>query len=159
MSAGLFEDRIAALREEIESRIFAAEALGSSAEEGEAGDELEGVGAPTHQLFEGTAAGELVADGAGDFFVAGAEERVAQVFAGFRQIAKRIGARDVGMAEAFNLRKDVPDPVAGFASPANLRQRRIVAHRRAGLGLVKAFEGHRQLQMTRLRQGYGVAGE
>lgn len=94
LSAGLSEDGIAALREGIEGRIIASETLGGGAEEGEAGDELESVGPATHQVFERDAAGELVADGCGDFFVAGAEERVAQVFAGFRQIAEGIGARD-----------------------------------------------------------------
>jgi hypothetical protein len=47
--------------------------LGGGAEQGEAGDEFERVGATTHQVFERTAAGELLADGAGDFFVAGAD--------------------------------------------------------------------------------------
>lgn len=142
MSAGLHEDGIAAFRERIEGRIIAGEALGGSAEEGEAGDELESVGAATHQLFERVAAGELLADGAGDFFVAGAEEGVAQVIAGFRQTAERIGAGGGGSAEAFDLREDVPDPVAGFASPANLRQRDVVTRRRAGLSVVEAGEGH-----------------
>ncbi len=36
------------------------------------------------KIFEREAAGELVADGGGYFLVAGAEERVAQVVAGFR---------------------------------------------------------------------------
>ena len=65
-------------------RVLASEVLGASAEEGEAGDEFESVGAAAHQLFERMAAGEFVTDGAGDFFVAGAEERVAQILAGFR---------------------------------------------------------------------------
>ncbi len=57
-----------------EHRVLAGKALGGGAEEGEAGDELECVGAAAHQLFERTAGCELLADGAGDFFVAGAED-------------------------------------------------------------------------------------
>ncbi len=45
---------------------------------------LRGVDAAAHQVCEREAAGELVADGGGDFFIAGAEERVAQVSARFR---------------------------------------------------------------------------
>ncbi len=40
--------------------------------------------------LEREAAGELVADGGGDFFVAGAEERVAQIIARFREITDAI---------------------------------------------------------------------
>jgi len=47
--------------------ISASEALCRSAEEGEAGDELEGVDAAAHQVFEREASGS-VADGGGDFF-------------------------------------------------------------------------------------------
>ena len=71
----------------VECRIAVGQTLRRGAEEGEAGDELEGVDAAAHQVFERKAAGELVADGGGDFFVAGAEERVAQVIARFREIA------------------------------------------------------------------------
>lgn len=140
LSAGSFEDGIATLGKGVERGGLASEALGGGAEEGEAGDELESVGAATHQVFERTAAGELLADAAGDFFVAGAEERVAQVLAGFRQIADRVGAGGGGTAEAFELREDVPDPVAGFAPQANLRERGVVAGGEAGLGDVKAVE-------------------
>jgi hypothetical protein len=136
----LCEERIAALREGTEARVFANEALGGGAEEGEAGDELESVGAAAHQVFEGEAAGELVADGAGDFFVAGAEERVAQILASFRQIAERVGAGGGGTAEAGELREDVPNPMAGFAAAANLRERRVVAGGGTGLGVVEAEE-------------------
>lgn len=139
---GLPEDGIAALREGGERRILACESLGGGAEEGEAGDELEGVGTAARKVFNLTAAGELGADGAGDFFVAGAEERVAQVVAGFRQIAEGVGAGDGGSAEAFDLREDVPDPVAGFAPPANLRERGVVAGGGVGLGGVEALQAH-----------------
>ncbi len=128
------------LREKIESRIFASKALGGGAEEGEAGDELEGIGAAAHQVFERDAAGELVMNGAGDFFVAGAKERIAQVIAGFRQIADRVGAGGGGTAEAFELREDVPDPMAGFAPAANLGQGDVVAGGGAGLGGVETGE-------------------
>jgi hypothetical protein len=50
-------------------------------------------------------------------------------------------AKAGGTAEAGELREDVPDPVAGFASPANLRQRGVVAGGGTGLGLMKAGEG------------------
>ena len=140
MSAGSSEDGVAALRERVKGRVLASEILGGGAEEGDAGGELESVGSAPHQLFERTAVGELIVDGAGDFFVAGAEERIAQVVAGFRQIAERVGAGRRRTAEAFELREDVPDPVAGFASPANLSQRRVVAGRGTGLGFVKSFE-------------------
>lgn len=142
MSTRLFEDGIAALHKRVEGWVLSSDAPGSGAEEGEAGDELESIGAATHQVFERTAGGELVADGAGDFFVAGAEERIAQVLAGFRQIADRISAGGGGTAEAFDLREDVPDPVAGFAPSANFGKRGVVARRAAGLGFVKAFEAH-----------------
>lgn len=89
LSAGLFQDGIAALREGIQGGLLVGEALGGGAEEGEAGGELESVGAATHQVFEREAGGELLADGAGDLFVAGAEERVAEVLVGFRQIVDR----------------------------------------------------------------------
>jgi hypothetical protein len=75
------------LREGVESWVVNSEALGGGAEEGETGDELKSIGAATHQIFDRTTIAELLADGAGDFFVAGAEERVAQVSAGFRQVA------------------------------------------------------------------------
>ena len=140
LSAGLFEDQIAAFREGIERWIRSSETLGGGAEEGEAGDELENVGAVAHQLREQHAAGELLADGAGDFFVAGAQERVAQVIAGLRQIADRISASGGGTAEAGDLREDVPDPMVGFAAPANLRERGFVAGGGAGLGGVEAGE-------------------
>lgn len=142
LRAGLFENGITALREGVEGRVLSSDTLGSGTEEGEAGNELEGVGAPTHQFFERKAASELIADSARDFFVAGAEERVAQILAGFREIAKRVDAGSRGTSEAFDLRKNVPDPVARFASPANLRQRGVVAGGGAGLGEVEAFERH-----------------
>jgi len=142
LSADGIEDGIAELSEGVEGRVFASEALGGGAEEGEAGDELESVDAATHQVFERTTTGQLLADGAGDFFVAGAEERVMQILAGFRQIAERIRAGGGGTAEAFDLREDVPDPMADFASIANLRERGVVADGGAGLGGVKAVEGH-----------------
>ena len=138
----MFEDGIAALGEGAETRIVASEGLRGGAEESEAGDELESVGAAAHQIFEQPAAGELLADGAGDFVVAGAEERVAQVLAGFHQIAECVGARRGGAAEAFDLREDVPDPVTGLASPPNLRERGVVACRAAGLGGVEALHAH-----------------
>jgi hypothetical protein len=62
--------------------------------------------------------------------------------AGFRQIAERIRAGGGGTTETFDLREDVPDPVAVFASPANLSERGVVARRVAGLGFVEAFERH-----------------
>ena len=64
---------IAALHEGVEGWVFASEGLRGGVEEGDAGDQLESVGAATHQVFERTAAGELLADGAGDFFVARAD--------------------------------------------------------------------------------------
>ena len=134
--------------------------LGSGAEEGEAGDKLESVGAAAHQLFERNAAGELVADGAGDFFVAGAQHRVAQVFAGFGQIAQRIGAGGGGTAEAFELREDVPDPMAGFASPANLRESGVVAGGWAGLGGVETGESFQRSEVEGQRSdGKVISGE
>ena len=36
-------------------------------------------------------------------------------------------------------------PVAGFASPANLRERGVVAGQAAGLGFVEAGEGHGEM--------------
>jgi len=136
----LREKGIEELNRRLESRVRARKALCGGAEQGEAGDQFEGVGAAAHQVFECPTASELFADGAGDFFVAGAEERVAQVLAGFSQIAERIGAGGGGTAEAGELREDVPNPVAGFSPPANLRQRCVVARRAAGLGFVKAGE-------------------
>jgi hypothetical protein len=94
----LREDGIESLPERGEARVLAGEALRGGAEEGEAGDELKSVGAAPHQVFEVAAAGELLADGAGDLFVAGAEKRVAQVIAGFCQITDRIGAGGRGTA-------------------------------------------------------------
>jgi len=94
---GLGENRIATLQKGV---VVAGKALGGGAEECEAGDKLESVGAATRQLFERTAVGQLLGDGADDFFVARAEERVAQISAGFRQIADRIGAGGRGTAEA-----------------------------------------------------------
>jgi hypothetical protein len=137
----LHEDGIEALRERSEGGVLACEALGGGAEESEAGDQLESVDTATHQVFERNAAGELLADGAGDFFVTGAEERVAKVLAGFRQIAERKGARGRGTAKAFDLREDVPDPVTAFAPAPNLRERGVVARGGTGLGLMKAVEG------------------
>lgn len=137
MRRGPGENRITVLQKGV---AIAGEALGGGAEEGEAGGELESVGAATHQVFERDAVSELLADSAGDFFVAGAKERVAQVLAGFRQIAERVGAGGGGTTEAFDLREDVPDPVAGFAPPANLRERGVVTRGGAGLGFMKA--GH-----------------
>jgi len=125
LSAGLVENGIAALSEGAEDRILSSEALRGGAEEGEAGDELESVGAATHQVFEPTAAGELLADSAGNFLVAGAEERVAQVIAGFRKIANGIGAGGGGTAEAFDLRENVPDPVARFVYKAKWDLRNV----------------------------------
>ena len=52
---------------------FRREPLGGGAER-EAGDELEGVEATAHQVFERDAAGEWVADGGRDFFIAGSED-------------------------------------------------------------------------------------
>jgi hypothetical protein len=46
-----------------------------------------------------------------------------------------------GTAQTGELRKDVPDPVAGFASPANLGERGLVAGGGAGLGVVEAGQG------------------
>jgi hypothetical protein len=136
----VFEDGIASLGEGGEGRVPRSEALGGGAEEGETRDKLKSVGAATHQLVERNAAGELLADGAGDFIVAGPEERVSEVIARFRQIADRVGLGRRRTAETFDLREDVPDPVTGFASPANLRQRDVVTGRDAGLGFVKAFK-------------------
>lgn len=137
-SIRLRKDEVASLREGVEARVLGSEAPGGGAEEGNAGDQLESVCAATHQVFERTAAGELLADGAGDFFVTRAEGRVAQVSAGFLQIAERVGARGGGTAEAFDLREDVPDPVTGFATPANLGERGVIAGGGAGLGEVEA---------------------
>lgn len=117
----LRENGIAALGHGVEDRVLAGDALGGGAEEGEAGDEFESVGSAAHQIFERNAAGELVADGAGNFFVAGAQQRVAQVLADFREVADRIRARGGGTAEAFELREDVPDPMADLASSADFR--------------------------------------
>jgi hypothetical protein len=57
---------------ESKAGVLADKTLGSGAEEGEVGDELESVGATAHQVFERNAAGESIADGARDFLVAGA---------------------------------------------------------------------------------------
>lgn len=84
----------------------------------------------------------MVADGGGDFFVAGAEERVAQVIARFREIADGVLLGHRGAAEADELREDIPDPMARFAPAANLRERGFVAVRRVSLGFVEASEGH-----------------
>jgi hypothetical protein len=137
LSLGLLKDGITELGEEAESLIVASETLSGGAEESEAGDELESVGAAAHQFFERSTARQLVVHGAGDFFVAGAEERVAQVVAGFRQIADRISAGSGRTAEAFDLREDVPDPVTRFAPPTNLGERRVVAGCGTGLGFVE----------------------
>ncbi len=59
------------------------------------------------QIFERGAAGELVADGGGDFFVAGAEERVAQIIARFREIADGVLLGHRGATEGGELREDV----------------------------------------------------
>ena len=142
MNSGLREEGVAELGKRLESRVVASDALGGGAEEGEAGSEFESIDAAAYQSFERTAAIELLADGASDFFVAGAEERVAQVIAGFRQIADRIRAGSGRTAEAFDLREDVPNPVAGFAAPANLRERDVVAGGAAGLGVMKTIEAH-----------------
>jgi hypothetical protein len=68
LSAGLFENGIAALGAGVERWVFANKALGSRAEQGKAGAKLESVGASTHQFSI-----ELLADGASDFFVTGAD--------------------------------------------------------------------------------------
>jgi hypothetical protein len=73
--------------------------LRAGSKEGEAGDELEGVEAATHRIFGRDAAGELVADGGGDFFVAG------------------VGAGGGGSTEAFELREEIPDPMGWFFRP------------------------------------------
>ena len=87
LGGGFLQESVAKLRERLEVALLVGAVVRRNAEEGEAGDELQGVDAAAHQVFERGAAGELVADGGGDFFVAGAEERVAQVIAGFREIA------------------------------------------------------------------------
>ena len=40
------------------------------------------------------------------------------------------------------LREDIPDPMAGFTTAANLRERDVVAGVRVSLGFVEASEGH-----------------
>ena len=75
----LAKNGIVAFRDGVEGWVVVRGGVSRGAEEGEAGDELEGVDTAAHQLFEREAAGDLVADGGADFFVAGAEERVAQV--------------------------------------------------------------------------------
>ena len=92
MGGRLPEKGITALREGAEGRVFAGQVLRRGAEEGETGGELEGVDTAAHQVFERSAALKLLVDGADDFFVAGTEERIAEVSAGFRQIAEGIGA-------------------------------------------------------------------
>ena len=151
----MLKDGIAALRDGVEARVFASQTLGGGAEEGETGDELESIGAATHQVFERAATVELLADSAGNFLVASAEKRVVQILAGFRQIADGVGAGGGGTAEAFDLRNDVPDPVTGFASPTNLRERGVVAGRGVGLGGVEAFEGHWGIFVRRRRASRG----
>jgi len=140
LSTGLPEDGIAALDERYETWVLAREALGGGAEKGEARDEFEGVGAATHHLFERDAAGELVAGGAGDFFVAGADPPSLKLRRGGGRSACRAVAlaKAGGTAEAGELREDVPDPVAGFASPVNLLERGVVAGGGASLDCVEA---------------------
>lgn len=67
LGRGLLEDGIAALHEGFEGRVLASR-RSAAARKGEGGENLESVGAATHQIFEREAAGELLADGAGDFF-------------------------------------------------------------------------------------------
>ncbi len=58
------------LKEASGKGLFGGQALRRGAQEGEAGVEVEGVDSAAHQVCERAAAGELVADGGDDFFVA-----------------------------------------------------------------------------------------
>src|SRR5207248_2208659 len=67
------------------------------------------------------------------------------------EIFYRIGARGGRTTEAFDLGKDVPDPVTTFTASPNFREGRVVVSRATSLGLVKSFQRHLAIKYSSKR--------
>src|SRR5438132_5097624 len=93
-------------------------------------------------MFEADPADKLFANRSGDFFIARTQDWIAQVSASLTEILHGVGARSRRTAEAFDLGKYVPDPVATFAASPNFREGRVVAGPAPGLSFVKSFQKH-----------------
>src|SRR5438132_5912226 len=108
-------------------------------------------------MFDADPADKLFANRSGDFFIARTQDWIAQVSASLTEILHGVGARSRRTAEAFDLGKYVPDPVATFAAGPNFREGRVVASPAVGLSFVKSFQRHSSQSIrpvfARLRRG------
>lgn len=116
-------------------------AQGGFTKECEAGDELEHVDLPAHEMNEGVALVEnlfLHSRDGGQIILA--KLRILQICAGLIQISQSIELRHVRVPEPAKLREDIPDPVARFPAAAKLPEGAIDSGASMGLRYLETIE-------------------
>src|SRR4029077_19461200 len=104
-------------------RCFVAQLRSWGGKEGETGGDVEGIGGSPNQTLDGNTGLQLLRHSRGDFFVAGAQNGIAEVFAGFVEVPDAEKLRGSRTAKSSELGKDIPNPMAAFSAGTHLRQR------------------------------------
>ena len=121
MSRGYPKDGITTAGQGV--RCFVAQLRSCGVKEREAGSEFEGIGWSAHQALDGNTGLQLLRHSRGDFFVAGAQNRIAEIFARFVEVPDAEKLRGSRTAKSSELGKDIPNPMAAFSAGTHLRQR------------------------------------